>query len=629
MNKEEIINLYSKNQFSDFLEQDNNGKILELFDREGIEILKQSPLKTERIKYILTFSKYKNEVLQNKDFLDIILNSNIKDYYSVLKDLEIKTYEDMIQRSIELNKSEDTISRLLTFFSTEAKLSIIENKILNKNIVIGILNKSYDPKVIQKILDTYDIDLSDQKVNVANLFEKSKKSSLKKQALNTSDYFEVTINPNYITKDLAQRLWNENNIFQLRTILNNAQYSTDITLLNNYVKNMEEQIISQSNGLMYPYNEIYNLYKKTYEDRKKTQINDYSSIYENIAKFKTLCNQVEIKNFSAKIENMCIKNGIEDALNYIEQMNNREISNYIIDYHFEENYYNIIIDINQLLQYYYDGNIVIEKERVELYEKIAQIDYLPNEEKLELHEILKKYNIIELFYDDMRMARDMVAETIKEYSLSRESILEYKDLKLSKEYGTDIYKINGIPFFGIVKTGRHIQDQYPTGHSYSLVGDKGLAIFGDVKKSNTFMYDSNILNKNQIVHTFPFDSYTLYRPFEYREEASRRVSVLMTPEQLTSQAESYNEILILEKGSEQTDIDEYIPELEKMALYCIDEISEQDVEVAKNNDVGIVLIDSTKYENNDKYNHIINGYYEREYNYFDGITDREKYEQRR
>ena len=43
----------------------------------------------------------------------------------------------------------------------------------------------------------------------------------------------------------------------------------------------------------------------------------------------------------------------------------------------------------------------------------AETDYLTVEERLELHELLKKYNMIELFYDDMRMARDMVAETIK------------------------------------------------------------------------------------------------------------------------------------------------------------------------------------------------------------------------
>ena len=63
------------------------------------------------------------------------------------------------------------------------------------------------------------------------------------------------------------------------------------------------------------------------------------------------------------------------------------------------------------------------KERIELYDKISNIDWLLPEEKLELHSILKNYNMIELFYEDMAMARRIVAESIKEYSLS--SILVY------------------------------------------------------------------------------------------------------------------------------------------------------------------------------------------------------------
>ena len=47
MNKEEIINLYSKREFSDFIEYDFEGKIFELLDKEGIEILKNSKLKSD------------------------------------------------------------------------------------------------------------------------------------------------------------------------------------------------------------------------------------------------------------------------------------------------------------------------------------------------------------------------------------------------------------------------------------------------------------------------------------------------------------------------------------------------------------------------------------------------------
>ena len=75
MNREKIINEYSKSEFMDFLENDNNGLILTLFNDEGINIIKNSKLKEERISYILIYSLYKNELLLNESFLDMFLNS--------------------------------------------------------------------------------------------------------------------------------------------------------------------------------------------------------------------------------------------------------------------------------------------------------------------------------------------------------------------------------------------------------------------------------------------------------------------------------------------------------------------------------------------------------------------------
>ena len=61
MDRKKIINEYSKSEFMNFLEQDNEGLVLSLFNDEGISILKKSKLREDRINYILTFSSYKNE----------------------------------------------------------------------------------------------------------------------------------------------------------------------------------------------------------------------------------------------------------------------------------------------------------------------------------------------------------------------------------------------------------------------------------------------------------------------------------------------------------------------------------------------------------------------------------------
>ena len=49
MNKYEIINNYSKSEFSYFLENDYDGKVLELLDSYGLVILENCSLKKSRI----------------------------------------------------------------------------------------------------------------------------------------------------------------------------------------------------------------------------------------------------------------------------------------------------------------------------------------------------------------------------------------------------------------------------------------------------------------------------------------------------------------------------------------------------------------------------------------------------
>ena len=58
----------------------------------------------------------------------------------------------------------------------------------------------------------------------------------------------------------------------------------------------------------------------------------------------------------------------------------------------------------------------------------------------------------------------------------------------------------------------------------------------------------------------------------------------------------------MEQGRIKTDIDAKIPELQRIALYCLDNITEKEIETAKAEGVGIVFIDTKKYkEFNDYY----------------------------
>lgn len=87
----------------------------------------------------------------------------------------------------------------------------------------------------------------------------------------------------------------------------------------------------------------------------------------------------------------------------------------------------------------------------------------------------------------------------------------------------------------------------------------------------------------------------MYRPFSFTDKATTRVEQLVMPDEMLYESKLYNEILILEQGREHTDIDSRIPKLKRIALYCVDQITSKDVEVAKVHDVGIMLINSKKF----------------------------------
>lgn len=631
MDRDYVINNYNKNDFMNFLRYDKNGSILELLNEEGVNILKRSSLKEERITYILSYSPYKNELLKNTLFLDVFLESNIRNYYAVLSDLGSDTYETIIKRAVELDKDSSFLAQLFDYFNLEYKLNKIDNWDLSTEMLYSLIKKTMHYEVIQKIISKHDIDLTEYNIDLSNFFYIAKMSTLKSQSKrNVANVIveDIRVPQTMITEKVVEKIWQKYNIFEARTIINDAAYCTDITYLNNYIKNKEKQIIENYNPnvLVSPFQELYTSFTNYKSEEMKLRqdlVEDESQFFKYREQYFEILRNIN-SNLAYKFQEIYHQSGLEAAEEYLRKSSENCLSNYIIDYHFEENFHNVMIDIRELLQFYYNGEIVIPKERVDLYDKISNIDWLLPEEKLELHSILKNYNMVEIFYDDMSMARRIVGEAIKEYSLSSQTIKQYKDEELSKKYGVDVYNMDGEPFFGIVKSGTHAKDKLPTGHSYSLIGNGCLAVYSD---NNTYLYDSNDMNPEQLVHVFPFDSFTYYHPFEHETKGTNRVNTLAMPNEILNASMSYNELLILEKGTNETDIDKSIPELKRIAVYCVDKITEQDIINAKTENVGIILVNSRKYKKED--NLKVNTFNHWEHNYFNGSYEIEKFEEKR
>ena len=589
--KIKIINS-NKQDFLDFLDNDYNGKILNLLDDEGVELLKKNSYIEDRITYILNYSNYVDLLFNNQKFLDLFLSTDISKYYASLKNLNNKTYDLIVNRCLELNKDINLTGQLISYFNKDYRLKFIDKYDYPNDLIYEMLKRN--PKLLgKKILEKYNIDLTSHNIPVGGLVAAGKSLSFEDMTkregysyVNSSgDVFYLS--SDLLNMDVAKKLWNELNVYEYRFLINDANYCGNPTNLNNYAKTKEEEFILNTD---YPkiYQNIFDMIKKL------SNLDSSSNEYRDI--FRNLIRQIQIFPNEYTNLRMLIFNGeFDEVINLITKSLDEKKSDYIIDYHFEENYYNVMYDLRELLEFYYAGNIDIPEDRLYLYQKIVNIDMLSSQEKIELHNELKQYNMMEFFYDDMTFARKKVREALKDYAMVKDELVKFKDEELSNEYGVDVYNINDNSFFAIVKSGIRFEDSLPVGHSYSLVGNGCISVFGSLKNSNTYVYDASDLNPEQIVHIFPEDSYTLYQPFSFTEKATDRVEQLMMPDELLYNKRTYNEVLILEQGSMQTDIDSRIPKLKRIALYCFDQITAKDVETAKIHNIGIMLINSKKY----------------------------------
>ena len=589
--KKDIINS-SKGDFIDFLSNDNSEDIIQVFDDEGVNYLKQYNDIEGRIAYILSWSKYANQLFYNKSFLDLFLSTDISSYYATLSVLNSDVCDLIINRCVELNKDIDYISKLMSYFSKEYKLKFIDRTDYPNDLIYEMFKRNTE-LLGKKILEKYNIDLLSHDISIRRVVAAGKELAFKDMAKrNEVSYTSGDVATFYLSSDLlnkgvAEHLWNNLNVYEYRFLINDTYFCGDPYVLNKYAKVKEEELIS-SIGYVEPYKSIMDMITKLYN--LDVNSNEYYDI------FRKLCKEMHIFGNEYFVLRRFLADGEYDkTIELINKLLNEKKSDYIIDYHFEENYYNIMYDLRELLDFYYAGNISIPEDRLYLYQQIANIDNLSGQEKIELHNMLKNYNMIEVFYDDMAFARKKVREALKDYAMVKDELESYRDEKLSQEYGVDVYNIEDNPFFAIVKSGIRAEDKLPVGHSYSLVGNGCISVFGNVNDSDTFVYDSSDLNSEQVVHIFPRDSFTMYRPFSFTDKATTRVEQLVMPDEMLYESKVYNEILILEQGREHTDIDSRIPKLKKIALYCVDQITTKDVEMAKIHDVGIMLINSKKF----------------------------------
>lgn len=558
--KEKIINDFHY-EFIWFIQDMSDEINLLLLDKIGIQILSKSERLSDKLNALITSNKkYVQELFNNQLFCEIINNnlSSLAYYFNYLNDLSINRFVNYLKQNDKMNLFYEKIYSNL---SKKVQLNFITNNVIPFENLKSVMFKS-NSDVCEYIIK-HDFRIKSLEFSY-NDIEKilSKKIDIYYLLKQTNILKQIThvLNPIYY-RNLIKVLELSNGTEEIE---NDRKKYVDY-IINTPTK---EQIIK-------PLFKIYQNFNNKIDDIWKT-----SQPYIDMGYYNLLVTKIkETKN---------------DKQTYIDE-SNYLLSLMIIDYHFKEYDLNVFIDIKQLLQF----NKIIKNlnlESINFYNKILNIYNLSYREKIDLHEQLKKINIIEQFYDDIRKSKNIAYTMLKKQLLNEDNIKQLLNKEKSEEFGFDIYELNGEKFTALVKSD--ICDSLDINKSsgcFSIIGDNCLGTFKNPNEEVCIVYTD--FNIDYLIHMFNSDSYSI-SVCDDSCIVTNRINLFMHPEEFKKITKIYNEVIFSYGknlvGKFDSKNKAIIPK--QLFILCYDEIEKMHKEAAKKFKLPILLINTESYK---------------------------------
>ena len=363
---------------------------------------------------------------------------------------------------------------------------------------------------------------------------------------------------------------------------------------------------------------IEELRKKYYEEQLSNVENGLLKSYSNFSKDlenDEFFDEALSKNLGSYVLDNTLydsfrKKSNEEATKFESDF---QMTNMIIDYLFEDIPTNVLININNLLNFQKGEGKTLSDDDIILYTEISNLDKKTAEEKVELFNKLKNLNLKKKFYFDYSKAKDKMVELFNQNMLNKENIDKYKNDDFSKQAGVDVYCLDGDKFMVLIKSFHDTKDEVLNGDifhfgvdgsSFSIDGSSKLKTFKDPEKYYNLAYTG--IPFHQLIHSFSVDSFSKY----VRDDkglpdriATNRINKLMTPDEFLLDSRDYNELIISVPNRYIKEDNEFNNSLKNpvpFALYCYDTITNNDIETAKKYNLGIIVVNTKKYNINNE-----------------------------
>ena len=577
--KRKLICPENRHEFS-WLAQENSKDIIPyLLDGEGIEILKESEYLIDKMNAILTSNAiYVDTIVNFKAFQKIIFDNfdELKDYLNVLTPVSgqylIKTAE----------KQNFNLIELISKFSQQTQTEVLKTQKLSNEDYWKMISYAYE-ETASMLLEEKSVGKSLTNIRLPII-----------EAIASKDIklpYQIIEEPEFI-----KRISEIADVKTYRFLVNDLEKSNDVEKLEKAREKYYENQINSFNKK----SGMFKVYETLYEKlASMEEINPFSLMQTAREIFKDASDD-EIFNLLNQINKVNLESGLNGIKEILKEKSNIMLGNMIIDCHFKDYYLNVLKDVKQLCNFDALGGNALSNDKIEIYKKIIEINNLSYEEKLELNTKLGKKNYVEEFYNDVRNSRNKMYSLIREEILNEDKISKYLDKEETDKFGVNIYRLEGEPFFALVKSFSIDKafelssgdiHSYKDSGSFSIDASNKLDTFHDPKDNYNLIF--NNFNIDQVVHMFPVDSFSGYTR---GEKATDRVIELLTPKEFTGRSKDYNEVIIAQKNvSKPSDMDDRLPLPKPFAIYCYDEIGPNDIESAKNLGIGIVVVNTKKY----------------------------------
>ena len=547
----EVFKIISPNEFLNIYKDEGIKKYFKgHFKSEGYIIFACLCEKNinETVKYILTDEKLFNEFF--------MVSNN---FYSMFYDLSYELFKEIIFRFEKHNYKYN-----LEFLSSIS----YENQ-------INIFNEEIKDSTILNIIPYFKVEsvscFFENNIRARHLYKDFNIARL----VNSGIRFNSDILKN---KDFFNGLKDESFV-EFRNNINNVEKYNDPTFIEERLKEYYEELISCYN----PETKMFYDYEKELLGRKwNIRNNDYILSPDVTLKFGNL-----ERNSSDE----------QELIEYLKRQTSKKISEIVIDCLFQDNIYNVWLNIKEMLRFnekLANENKVLDKEKEYFYKLILNFDNVDSDKKIELYHKLKDKNYNLFFYEDVRKLKDLSYNLIQESLLNPKSHPEFLDKENTSKYGVAIYDLRDKEYTILVRReNRHRDKTTMIRGCYSLISNENSSVYGGTEG---YLYGYNTIEKDRVLHILETDSYSS----SLKDESSKFVNRIMTPKEIVNNNSWYSEVQIINK-KDNSDNDQYNAKKPDF-IVVFDNITGIAVEESKRLNIPIVRITSNILKDENKTN---------------------------